>query len=168
MPGMSAPPLTLNDLRRFAVERSLFGPTTLRRALQRMGFVQADPIRAPARAQDLILRHRVRDYRAGDLERRYDALGVEEDFFINYGYVTRAVQALMHPRAEERVSVAERKREKALLAFVEDRGAVHPREVEAHFEHGTVRNYWGGSSHATTQMLETLHYRGMLRVARRE
>lgn len=168
MPGMSASPLTLNDLRGFAVRRSLFGLTTLRRTLERMGFVQADPIRAPARAQDLILRQRVRDYRAGDLERRYDALGVEEDFFINYGYVTRAVQGLMHPRAEERVSVAERKREKALLDFVEDRGAVHPREVEAHFAHGTVRNYWGGSSHATTQMLDTLHYRGMLRVARRE
>ena len=34
-----------------------------------MSFVQADPIRAPARAQDLTLRHRVKDYRAGDLER---------------------------------------------------------------------------------------------------
>ena len=65
-------PLTLDDLRRFAVARSLFAPTTLRRALARMGFVQADPIRAPARAQDLILRQRVKDYRAGDLERRYE------------------------------------------------------------------------------------------------
>ena len=43
------------------------------------GFVQADPIRAPARAQDLILRHRVKGYHAGDLERRYSALGIEED-----------------------------------------------------------------------------------------
>ena len=79
--------------------RSLFGPTTLPRALQRFGFVQADPIRAPARAQDLTLRHRVRGYRAGDLERRYAALGVEEDTFVNYGFVTPAVQKLMHPRA---------------------------------------------------------------------
>jgi len=47
----------------------------------------ADPIRAPARAQDLTLRHRVKDYRAGDLERRYAALGVEEDFFVTYGFV---------------------------------------------------------------------------------
>ena len=57
-------PLTLEDLRRFAVARSLFPPTTLPRALQKLGFVQADPIRAPARAQDLTLRHRVRNYRA--------------------------------------------------------------------------------------------------------
>jgi uncharacterized protein YcaQ len=160
--------ITLEDLRRFAVARSLFAPTTLQRALDRMGFVQADPIRAPARAQDLILRPRVKSYRAGDLERRYEALGVEEDFFINYGFVTRAVQRLMHPRAEERGPAAERRKEKRLLDFVTERGAVHPREVEEHFAHGTVRNYWGGSSHATTQMLDALHYRGMLRVARRE
>ena len=168
--------MTLNDLRRFAVARSLFAPTTLPRALARMKFVQADPIRAPARAQDLILRPRVKDYQAGDLERRYHSLGIEEDFFINYGYVSREVQALMHPRPDLRVpadgsqalSAAERKRERMLLAFVEARGAVHPREVEEYFAHGTVQNYWGGSSHATTQMLDALHYRGLLRVVRRE
>lgn len=55
---MSALPLTLDDLRRFTAARSLFVPTTLRRALARMGFVQADPIRGPARAQDLILQQR--------------------------------------------------------------------------------------------------------------
>jgi uncharacterized protein YcaQ len=160
-----AMPLTLDDLRRFAVARSLFPPTTLRRAMTRMGFVQADPIRAPARAQDLILRPRVKAFRAGDLERQYESLGVEEDFFVNYGFVTGAVQVLMHPRPDSR---AQRKREQLLLEFVEQRGAVHPREVEEHFAHGTVRNYWGGSSHATTQMLDALHYRGKLRVARRE
>src|SRR6185369_11584270 len=88
----------LDDLRRAAVARTLFTPTTLQRALDRLGFVQADPIRAPARAQDLTLRHRVVDYRAGDLERRYAELDVHEDVFVNYGFVTGAVQALMHPR----------------------------------------------------------------------
>src|SRR5437016_10979473 len=91
--------ITLDDLRRFAVARSLFKPTTLKRALDRLGFVQADPIRAPARAQDLILRHRVKNYHAGDLERLYPGLGIEEDFFVVYGFLTRRVQALMHPRA---------------------------------------------------------------------
>ena len=43
-----------------------------------------------------------------------------------------------------------------------------PREVNDHFSHGTVRNYWGGSSNATTHLLDAMHYRGMLRVARRE
>jgi uncharacterized protein YcaQ len=40
--------------------------------------------------------------------------------------------------------------------------------VNDHFSHGTVRNYWGGSSSATTQLLDAMHYRGFLRVARRE
>src|ERR1700759_17579 len=91
-------PITLDDLRRFAVARSLFTPTTLGNALDQFGFVQADPIRAPARAQDLILRHRVNGYRAGDPEREYHTLGIEEDFFIVYGFVSRRLQALMHPR----------------------------------------------------------------------
>src|SRR6204780_5787685 len=100
--------ITLEHLRRFAIARSLFRPTTLKRAIEKLGFVQADPIRAPARAQDLILRHRVKGYRAGDLERRYAKLGVAEDFFINYGFVTRSVQALMHPRPELGVPAAGR------------------------------------------------------------
>ena len=56
---MPKPP-DLDALRRYAVARTLFTPTTLPRAIGTLGFVQADPIRAPARAQDLTLRHRVR------------------------------------------------------------------------------------------------------------
>jgi uncharacterized protein YcaQ len=95
-------PISFDDLRRFAVARSLFPPTTLKRALHHMGFVQADPIRAPARAQDLILRHRVKGYRAGDLERRYAELDIHEDFFINYGFVTRELQSLMRSGSSAR------------------------------------------------------------------
>jgi uncharacterized protein YcaQ len=162
--------LTLDDLRRLTIVRSLFRPTTLKRALDRMGFVQADPIRAPARAQDLTLRHRVQGYRAGDLERRFASLGIEEDFFFPYGFVTSSVQALMHPRREGRRPWSEARKQQAqvLLDFVRARGEVHPREVDAHFAHGTVRNCWGGSSIATTDLLAAMHYRGLLRVARRE
>jgi uncharacterized protein len=161
--------LILDDLRRFAVIRSLFRPTTLERALDTFGFVQADPIRAPARAQDLTLRHRVEGYRAGDLERRYSTLDVEEDFVVNYGFVTRAVHALMHPRAGTGAwTASQRKRVDAVLGFVRERGVVHPREVHTHFAHGTVTNYWGGSSNATTHLLDAMHYRGLLRVVRRD
>src|SRR3954451_2713836 len=90
--------VTIDHLRRFAIRRSLFTPTSLSRALSMLGFVQADPIRAPARAQDLTLRHRVAGYRAGDLEREYPRLAVYEDFFINYGFVSDRVFRLMHPR----------------------------------------------------------------------
>ena len=142
-----------------------------------MGFVQADPIRAPARAQDLILRHRVKDYRAGDIERRYTSLDVEEDFFVNYGYVTRLLQSLMHPRFKSRVPAdnvtlpwlpAQKRNAKLLLQFVQERGVVHPREVDEHFAHGKVTNYWGGSSNATTHLLDAMHYAGLLRIVRRE
>ena len=44
------------------------------------------------------LRHRVKGYQAGDLERHYPQLNVEEDFFVNYGFVTPELQALLHPR----------------------------------------------------------------------
>jgi uncharacterized protein YcaQ len=165
----SGVPIGLDDLRRFAVDRSFFTPTTLGRALCKFGFLQADPIRAPARAQDLTLRHRVKAYHAGDLERRYQTLDVEEDFFINYGFVTRSVRALMHPRTNTSVWPATRSKEaQALLEFVRARGAVHPREADEHFARGTVKNYWGGSSSATTHLLDDMHYRGLLRVARRE
>ena len=158
---------TAGDLRRFATARSLCPSTTLERAIERMAFVQADPIRSPARAQDLTLRPRVQGYRAGDLDARYASLHVEEDVFINYGYVTRSLQALMHPRASL-TPTASNKRARAILEFVRERGCAHPREVDAHFSHGTVTNYWGGSSSATTHMLELMHYKGMLRVVRRE
>jgi uncharacterized protein len=170
-------PITLDDIRHFTVARNFPKPTTLKQALRASGFVQADPIRAPARAQDLILRQRVNDYHAGDLERLYPTLDVEEDVFVNYGYVTRSLQALMHPRTDSSVPAdvmrslwghGKKKTAKLLLAFVRERGEVHPREVEEHFAHGRVTNYWGGSSNATTHLLDAMHYTGLLRIARRE
>lgn len=160
--------ITMDTLRRYAVARTLFAPTTLPKAITKLGFVQADPIRAPARAQDLTLRHRVTGYRAGDLERRYAKLDIEEDFFVNYGFLPRATQALMHPRTPKTaVTAARRKQMDAVLAFVQAHGVVHPRVVDAHFAHGKSRNWFGGSSNASTQLLDDMHYRGLLRIAGR-
>jgi uncharacterized protein YcaQ len=161
--------MTIDELRRHAVNRSLFPPKSLPKALDVLGFVQADPIRAPARAQDLTLRHRVKNYRAGDLERQYSRLDVHEDFFINYGFVTDRVFRLMHPRSGQAPWRVSRGRHVSrLLEFIRDRGAVHPRQVDDHFSLGTVTNFWGGSSSATTHLLDAMHYRGLLRVVRRE
>ena len=160
---------TLADLRRHAVARTLFAPTTLPKAIARLGFVQADPIRAPARAQDLTLRHRVKGYRAGDLERRYAQLDIEEDFFVNYGFLPRSTHALMHPRTPRTVWPKARwAQAQAVLEFVREHGSVHPRVVDAHFAHGKTRNWFGGSSNASTQLLDGMHYRGLLRIARRD
>ncbi|KRG78179.1 cytoplasmic protein [Stenotrophomonas ginsengisoli] len=161
--------LHLDDLRRYAIARSLFKPTTLMRAITRMGFVQADPIRAPARAQDLTLRHRVSGYRAGELERRYPRLALEEDFFVNYGFLPRATQALLHPRQARLQWPAQRQQQALQLrAHVAAQGVVHPRDVAAAFDHGKVVTWFGGNAHATTELLDGMHYRGMLRVAGRE
>ncbi|OPF62157.1 DNA glycosylase AlkZ-like family protein [Hydrogenophaga sp. H7] len=161
--------ITLAHLRRHAVARSLFPPTTLPKAIDRLGFVQADPIRSPARAQDLTLRHRVQGYRVGDLERRYPRLQVEEDFFVNYGFVTPELHALMHPRSALREWPAERwTQAEAVWHFVHARGEAHPREVDEHFAHGHTTNGFGGRSKASTQLLDAMHYRGLLRVARRD
>jgi uncharacterized protein YcaQ len=161
--------ITLDHLRRYAIARSLFKPTTLGRAIAKLGFVQADPIRAPARAQDLTLRHRVIDYVAGDLERRYPTLPIEEDFFVNYGFLPRAHHALMHPRVPKARWTPKRTAQaQAVLEFIRDRKAAHPRLVDAHFAHGKITNWFGGSSNATTHLLDDMHYRGLLRIARRE
>jgi uncharacterized protein YcaQ len=148
-----------------AIAHTLFPPTTLAQAIDRLGFVQADPIRAPARAQDLILRHRVEGYRAGDLERQYSALDVEEDVLYAYGFLPRRVTAWLHPRGGfDGLGDLERK----VLAVLGDRGPMHPAELAAQFGTERVVNAWGGYSKATKDALERLHYRGLLRIARRD
>src|SRR5262245_57055406 len=154
----------LKRLRAYAISQSLFPQTTLIAAIRRLGFIQADPIRSPARAQDLILRHRVKTYRAGDLERRYTALDIEEDVLYAYGFLSREVWQLLHPRDTWRMS----KLEKRVLETVCKFGVMHPGELEEHFGRARVVNAWGGYSKATTRALEELHYRGLLRIARRE
>ena len=150
------------------MSRTLFTPTTLGRAIDKLGFVQADPIRAPARAQDLTLRHRVRNYRAGDLERRYATLGIEEDFFVNYGFLPRATHAVMHPRTPQKAwPKSDATKADAILDFVRLHGTVHPRDVDNHFQHGKTRNWFGGNTNASTRLLDGLHYRGQLRIAGR-
>jgi len=66
--------------------------TTLKRAFH--SWLLCRPIRCARRRapQDLTLRHRVKDYCVGDLERRYVKLGIEEDFFVTYGFVVRSLQ----------------------------------------------------------------------------
>ncbi len=162
--------IDLDVLRRYAVARTLFTPTTLGKAIDRLGFVQADPIRAPARAQDLTLRHRVKGYRAGDLERRYPRLEIEEDCLVNYGFVPRGLLPLLHPRTAERPwDAATAARAAEVLAFVRARGVTHPRDVQEVFDHGRVQS-WGATNtlNASTALLDGMHYRGLLRVVRRE
>ena len=132
--------------------------------------MQADPIRAPARAPDLILRHRVAGYRVGDLERRFARLGLEEDFLYAYGFMPRDTVRLLHPRDPESSGRLQVPGDLAaeVLAFVRDRGPTHPADLGA-----ALRPRAGGErlgprfSKATTRVLQSLHYHGLLRVAGR-
>src|SRR5215470_1668280 len=140
--------LTVAALRRQAVVGSLLPPATLGSALRATGFVQADPIRAPARAQDLILRHRVTGYRAGDLERRFARLGLEEDFLYAYGFMPRDTMRLLHlrdPGTSGRWQVPDDLAAE-VLAFVRDQGPTHPADLEQRFGRERAVNGWGGFS----------------------
>ncbi|WP_419898936.1 DNA glycosylase AlkZ-like family protein [Roseomonas sp. USHLN139] len=161
----------LGWLRAQARQATLGAPETLGAALDRLGFVQADPIRAPARAQDLILRHRVRGYRAGQLERRFPQLGLEEDFLHAYGFMPPATQALLHPRHDALAADGRHRPQglaAAVLDFVRAQGPCHPRALEVAFGRQRAVNGWGGFSQATTRALEELQHFGLLRVSHRQ
>ena len=155
---------TLNQLRKQVVSTSLFPPCELGEAVNRLGFVQADPIRAPARAQDLILRHRVQSYRAGELEHSYPKLGLEEGVLYAYGFLPKDLWRVIHPKPNKPLSDTQRD----VLELIQQHGPMHPKEVESHLGAERVRNAWGGFSRSTKMALESLQHRGRLRVARRD
>lgn len=155
---------TLLRLRARAVAHTLFSVPDLPHALVRLPFVQADPIRAPARAQDLILRQRVEGYRVGDLERAYPALDLEEGYLYAYGFLPRAVWQMRHPPNSARLSALEKK----VWARVQELGQAHPEALRAELGRGRRVNAWGGQSTRVKLALESLHQRGLLRVAGRQ
>ncbi len=159
-------------LRRYAIGRSLKRAPDLISAVRQLGYVQADPIRAPARAQDLILFQRLDDYRIDDLEREYAALPITEDTIYNYGFFPAEHARLLHPcelgprrKAFVKKHLALHKKLLALLHRVED---LHPRDAERELAAGRHTNGWGGSSSTTTMLLEILHRQGHARVTRRD
>ena len=154
--------LTSSQLRAQALD-TFAQSDTLRGAIDQAGFVQADPIRAPARAQDLILRQRLEGYRAGDLERRYPELEIEEGYLYAYGFLTRPLWQLRHPPDPKGLT----KRERRLLELVTERGEAHPDHLREDFG-GRALNAWGSYSTVAKLGLERLHHRGLLRVSRRE
>jgi len=167
--GTPMPRLTLRGLRAHAVARTLQPSATLVEAIGALGFVQLDPIRAPARAADLILRHRVADYRVGDLDRAYPTLPLAEDYVHVYGVIPRTTLQWLHPRSARHRRHVEREHPRLaarILAHVARHGETHPRDL-AVLGRSRTTNGWGGESAATTRVLEALHYRGQLAVARR-
>lgn len=151
-------------LRELAISHTLFPQTELLVAIDKLGFVQIDPIRSPARAQDLILRHRVKNYHTGDIEKNYLTLPIEEDYLYAYGLMPEATSTLWHPKKIGKLS----KFDKEVLKAVSTMEEVNQKTLEELFGKNTVRNWWGGRSRATKHSLDILNYWGFLKVARRE
>lgn len=162
--------LTNARLRSMAIDASLIRCTSPAQVLDTFGFLQYDPIRRPARAQDLMLFQRVDGYQAGDMDRYYPGSGLEEDTLHVYGVMRPEVRRLVHPRPLPG-NPGERYRPTGLaadiLAAVRDVGAVHPRDLARSFEARQAVNAWGGMSAHTTRILEELHFYGLIRVCGR-
>jgi uncharacterized protein len=160
------------QLARIAVARTFFATTNLTNAIETLGYTQADPIRAPARAQDLILRHRVEGYCVDDLEAQYPTLPVIEDMLHNYGFFPRQHITLLYPRKLstrwQTYMDEHRALRRKVLRYLTDNAEAHPRDVEKFVGASQRVNGWGGTSSASTLMLEGLHREGVARVARRE
>lgn len=156
--------LGLSEFRNRLVAGSFPKYSSLSAALDGLQFVQADPIRSPARAQDLMLRQRVTAYRAGDLERGFPELDAEEGYLFAYGFMSPRVWRDLRRRPLAKLT----KFESEVLEAVMELGEVHPRGLDEKFGRQTVTNCWGGTSQATKLALEDLHHRGFLRVSRRE
>lgn len=168
---MHTHPITLETLRRYAVQRILFAATTLPDALTKIGFVQIDPIKAPAPAHDLILRHRVQDYKKGDIERAYPqpTLALEEAFFINHGYLPRTLATMLWSNKQPSEYLSSRSEAvQHIRAFACHNPEIHPKILNQHIGHKVTRNNWGGQGQEGTQILQRMHSSGMLRIVRRE
>ena len=112
----------------------------------------------------------MRGYRAGDLERSFARLKLEEDFLYAYGFMPAETTQLLHPRPDPECEAgvhAPAGLAAEVLAFVRANGPTHPRDLEERFGRDRTVNGWGGFSKATTRALESLHHYGLLRVAQR-
>ncbi|MGB7345955.1 MAG: crosslink repair DNA glycosylase YcaQ family protein [Pirellulaceae bacterium] len=161
---MTIEQLTSKEFRRRLVAGSFPKFSRLSDAVSAIQFVQADPIRSPARAQDLMLRQRVADYVAGDLEETFPHLDAEEGYLFAYGFMTPEVWQNLRRRPHRKL----KKLEREVLEAVAELGEVHPRGLDERFGRKSVQNYWGGKSQETKRILELLHHHGHLRVCRRE
>ena len=156
--------VSVSEIRARAVRRTLFAPVSLAKAISKLKFVQIDPIRAPSTAQDLCLRHRVKSYKEGDVDKAYSKLHIEEDGLYAYGYVTRELWTRLRPRQIGPLTTFENQ----VLDQVAKMGRITAEELDPYFGRETVRSDWGGQSRASKRALESLHRAGRLRIAGRK
>lgn len=155
-------------------------------AVAHHGYVQIDPLNICGRMHDLILRHRVRDYREGDLFRHvhgpdetsqpgatrtaFEHHHPETGILVVFGLEAWPhLQAAMRRRTRGsgswsgRLTPAQKKLSERLLAEIAARG---PLSAEDFAETGRARMYWGSATQAKAT-LQKLFFHGRLLIARR-
>lgn len=151
------------DLRKLAIKNTLFNPTDIGSALEMLKYVQIDPIQSPAKAHDLILRHRVKDYHKGDFDKQFSNLDIEEDFLYAHGIMTRDIWNLLHPRNKIELSSFDKK----VLDTIKNLEEIDTKSLSESFGNKRATNWWGGQSNETRMALERLHYYGLVKITGR-
>lgn len=100
----------------------------------------------------------------GDLERHYQDLSLDEGYLYAYGFISKHVRHLLHPKNSKGLSILEKK----VLSTIEERKLLHPKELDTYVESKLVRHGWVGYAKESKQALESLHKRGLIRVALRK
>lgn len=154
----------MTPLKKIALNNSLFSPTHLSTALDLLGFVQADPITSPARAEELILRHRVAGYTTGDLQKNYQALSLEEDYLYAHGFMVLKIWSLLHPRNTTKLTGFHKK----VFTEIAKQKRIDQDSLQTMLGKKQVTNWWGGKSQAVKMALEELHYMGYIKIAGRK
>ena len=160
----------LSSLRRYAIARSLFKPTTLCTRHPQTGLrtSRSDPRAGPRSGSDAAPpRYRLPRRRSrAPLPASGAGGGLFRQLWLSAARASRSdASANAAPSAGARSRAADAR---ALLEFIGEQGTAHPRAVDSHFAHGKITNWFGGSTNATTRLLDEMHYRGLLRVARRD
>jgi uncharacterized protein YcaQ len=155
-------------------------------ALAHQGYIQIDPINVCGRMHDLILRHRVRDYREGDLMRHLHGDGTplpaeartafEHHLPADHTLVALTLDAWPHLLSEMRhrtrrngawsgrLSPKQKEIAGVILSEITTRG---PLSSEDFANTGRSRSVWGSATQAKTAM-QKLFFHGRLLIARRD
>jgi len=155
-------------------------------ALDHHGYIQIDPINVCGRMHDLILRHRVRDYREGGLMRHLHGnntplpaaarTAFEHHLPTDHTLVALTLDAWPHLLSEMRhrtrrngawsgrLSPKQKEIAEVILGEIATRG---PLSSEDFVDTGRSRSVWGSATQAKTAM-QKLFFHGRLLIARRD
>jgi uncharacterized protein YcaQ len=179
MSAVTGVEVTREDARRIAVRAQLLNGSSsgVLETVQRLGFLQLDPIATVAPPQHLVLWSRLGPFDRSELDR----LLWEERKLFEWDAFIWPIEDLPFLRARMRERWGHYKRERWAMAFLKEqtalrryvlrelerRGPLPSRELEHPDTRYHERTVWWGTRAQLTWMLELLHLRGRIAVAGR-